>query len=264
MPSLKLSRADIPETQYIEYSTGNETLGWLRTELTQKIEQGSSKRVREIQFLLDGEFLKDWSKTAPDWRIVTKGLNLEGTCTNDSCPAHNHRVIMKWEQRNFDFQYDSVKCRCPICFESVMPITCGFSNTWWSFRGIKSGTDTSGAGERVSCDWRRAGDAYHVFDEGKGGVASWSRLKILTRFCEHDWICTICFERKDAVWMGLRWRVTEPDTLACGHSFHLECIDEWKNAQREKVLALTCPICRVEIVEEGRRIEEVVEGRSEI
>ena len=32
--------------------------------------------------------IKEWYKTAPDWRISSPGLCLEGSCTNNQCEAH--------------------------------------------------------------------------------------------------------------------------------------------------------------------------------
>ena len=37
--------------------------------------------------------VRKWNKSAPDWRIACRGLNLEGSCRNRACVAFNHMVI---------------------------------------------------------------------------------------------------------------------------------------------------------------------------
>jgi len=39
---------------------------------------------------------RKWSNSAPDWRYATNGVNIEGKCPNDKCPAFGKLVICKW------------------------------------------------------------------------------------------------------------------------------------------------------------------------
>jgi hypothetical protein len=36
----------------------------------------------------------EWSKSAPDWRVVRTGLCLEGRCQNNKCKAYKNMVII--------------------------------------------------------------------------------------------------------------------------------------------------------------------------
>jgi hypothetical protein len=44
---------------------------------------------------------KEFSDSAPDWRTVVPGLNLEGTCSNRRCEAHLSRVILMVRPSSF-------------------------------------------------------------------------------------------------------------------------------------------------------------------
>ena len=61
---------------------------------------------------------------APDWRKVSRGLNIEGRCQNYSCKAHNEDV---WIAKGF-FQDSGGRCtlnaqvnnlKCPICSQKI-------------------------------------------------------------------------------------------------------------------------------------------------
>lgn len=45
---------------------------------------------------------KKFSYSGPDWRIVTKGLNLHGICHNESCKAFEKEVICRQGLGVFD------------------------------------------------------------------------------------------------------------------------------------------------------------------
>mgnify|MGYP001262449545 CR=1 FL=1 len=49
--------------------------------------------------------------------------------------------------------------------------------------------------------------------------------------------------------------ITEsPKTLKCGHIYHTKCIKEWKNK------SMTCPMCRVRIIEPRRSVRSRLFG----
>jgi hypothetical protein len=72
----------------------------------------------------------EWSKTAPDWQIATRGLNMEGTCVNGACKAKGERVIMQVgmvaEKSIASLKYES---KCPMCKVELGTVTtCALAN----------------------------------------------------------------------------------------------------------------------------------------
>ena len=174
---------------------------------------------------------KDWSKSAPPWRVARPGLCLEGVCQNERCSANGKHVIMNHGYCEFDLIEDRHKCKCPICRQQVIPTTCGFNNCRWKWVGRRIDQQTQRP-VTIRADWKVADDAYHYFDETKSGTANWLRLKITTQQASDDKYvrCAICLYDAEVA--------TETDTLPCGHTFHGKCIGEWKKRSS------TCPLCR--------------------
>lgn len=76
-----------------------------------------------------------WSTTAPVWRIVGKGLNLEGKCTNKNCAAHGHRVVCKKGFTAVNLLTE--RASCPVCQQIVQVKTCSFTSCSWMYEGRK-------------------------------------------------------------------------------------------------------------------------------
>ena len=51
--------------------------------------------------------------------------------------AYKKRVLMNMGNGIFDYKFDTARCECHSCFRYVVPETCGFSNTKYSFSGVK-------------------------------------------------------------------------------------------------------------------------------
>jgi hypothetical protein len=67
------------------------------------------------------------------------------------------------------------ECFCPLCGEYVTPITCGFTSTYWKYKGMKK--VKGGRPERVFSGWRYAdGDGYTTFNDEK--IVLWEGLTI--------------------------------------------------------------------------------------
>lgn len=81
-----------------------------------------------------------WSKTAPVWRIVGKGLNLEGRCTNKACVAGRQRlrVVCKMGYRAVNLVTE--RAQCPVCSRTVQVTTCSFTDCLWMYEGRKAET----------------------------------------------------------------------------------------------------------------------------
>mmetsp|Transcript_4561 Transcript_4561/g.409 ORF Transcript_4561/g.409 Transcript_4561/m.409 type:complete len:92 (+) Transcript_4561:301-576(+) len=63
-----------------------------------------------------------FSKTAPDYRIISKGLNLEGTCSNKDCEVYNKSAWCKHGFGDFNFNMITKISKCPICKENLKDI----------------------------------------------------------------------------------------------------------------------------------------------
>ncbi|KAI9993018.1 hypothetical protein PInf_015073 [Phytophthora infestans] len=58
--------------------------------------------------------VREFSPDAPEWRIVRRGLNIEGRCKNVECAAYQHMVIHPKQYEAFNLMRDD-DIRCPIC-----------------------------------------------------------------------------------------------------------------------------------------------------
>src|ERR1044072_2811698 len=76
------------------------------------------------------------SETKLEVKLTLCAIN-KGDCKNNSCKAYEHRVIVPWGYRDFDFFQDEHKSRCPLCNKYVTTVTCGFSDTFWKCEGSK-------------------------------------------------------------------------------------------------------------------------------
>lgn len=209
----------------------------------------------EVQMFADlsrGDLMKEqkWSKSAPRWRMASKGLCLEGKCKNKECGAYNHSVICNLRMTRFNLQQD-VEQKCPICYHTVTVKTCAFNNCQWRFSGVKS----SGEVISVTPEWNTVGDAYHRFDDQKDGDAScgWRSLIIETRNSQkktknyspedlsleqaYSKECIICNESMTE--MKTKNMETKNIILSCRHAYHTKCLTRWTQ------ISNTCPCCRM-------------------
>jgi hypothetical protein len=117
----------------------------------------------------------EWSAEAPRWRRARPGMCVEGLCTNPACVANNQMVVIPLGYRTFNLITDRVGVtKCPLCKQFVRINTCAFSNCWWKYHGVQE--PENGPPQSYSCDWKRADDAYHRFNEANGDIVSWSEL----------------------------------------------------------------------------------------
>ena len=76
----------------------------------------SKNKSREIQF----------SKTAPSYREVAKGINIFGICNFKKCKAYKKEVIVKVEKKKLDLIKEREELYCPECEAIIIPKTVGF------------------------------------------------------------------------------------------------------------------------------------------
>lgn len=190
----------------------------------------------------------EFSSKAPEWRLVSKGINIEGRCKNRECCAYRHMIIDRKEFVPFNLIRDD-NIECPMCSCEVKPVTCGFYDCAWRFEGVTASVNLS-----ICSQWNDArGFVYHRFDpDAPNGTAEWASLLILakprheviaaqlcltvpTTFKSSD-TCTIC-------WSPLS-SPTKCLTPHCGHTFHRECSNEWTKWCKNSKTQPSCPICR--------------------
>mgnify|MGYP000910451117 CR=1 FL=1 len=161
-----------------------------------------------------------FSKTAPEWRLASSGLCLEGICNNNSCVAFGCWVIMNKGFGLFNAIDNRLTNRCPKCNKIVPFATCGFNNCNYEFIGTRFEE-----GERVNENSsNEVGNEYLRYDptektveidgKQKKTVVEWATLKIITRkLGDIGNNCQIC----------LKPVLSDPWRLPCNHHLHSQC-----------------------------------------
>jgi len=168
----------------------------------------------------------EWSSSAPDWRMCSPGLCIEGICRNRSCEAYGQSVIINKYFGAFDLIVDAADCFCPMCNEGVEPKTCGFNNCWWKWSGESMKKNLRYSDKLVTgkSNWAHVGDNYTYFDDTKSGTANWIRLKIQTRRtisqnkAPTQLFCTLCLK---AVYPH-----EEQKKCKNSHACHIDCFNQ--------------------------------------
>ena len=79
---------------------------------------------------------REFSDNAPNWRIVCKGLNLEGKCKNVDCVAKDKMVWIQKGFGEFNMNKECYNSPCPMCKRDVEEVeTCGFYDCTYSYEG---------------------------------------------------------------------------------------------------------------------------------
>lgn len=104
------------------------------------IEEENQEKARgfNINANLDEKIFRTFSKSAPDWRIVDNGLNIEGKCQTDKCLANKKFVWIQKGYGDFDIGdqiYEGLQC--PSCKKNVQdePLNFGFLNCHYEILG---------------------------------------------------------------------------------------------------------------------------------
>lgn len=178
----------------------------------------------------DGVEIREFSDSAPDWRIVTSGLNVEGICKNSSCKAYNRRVLFRIGYGVFDLLREGKKCKCPMCKKIFLPITCGFHNCYYNWVGHKIDQETDDLKKYNGTIYKKVYNNFEYYNPEKSGDTEWSDLKIITVKSLNE-KCTVCYKL-----------VKETDTDAkinsCHHQYHISCFEKVK-----EILKRDCPAC---------------------
>ena len=119
-----------------------------------------------------------FSKSAPAWRKVDKGLNLFGLCKNSECKAFNKEVvhIVGIENQKYNLQENILKIKCPICKGHMVPTTCGFWECEYQFEGEKI---EDGKVKKIDTKCKETeGDKFEYFSPFDNSSALWINLNI--------------------------------------------------------------------------------------
>jgi hypothetical protein len=132
-----------------------------------------------------------YSENAPDWRMCSRGLCLEGPCSNARCEAFKKMVIIAMGSKiSYQMGVSNRETSCPMCGKHVTATTCAFNNCDYRFFGIKK--LPSGEHERVKSGWKEADNNYYRFDPVRNGVADWISLAIECRDSDSGSITKPC------------------------------------------------------------------------
>ena len=109
-----------------------------------------------------------FSKTAPDYRIVSKGINVYGICKGKKCKAYNKEVICPLKNKKiFNLLDEKENLECPICGSLIIPKTLGFFSCEYRIKGKKCENDTITPFELR--DKASNEDSIRYFDPDKNG-----------------------------------------------------------------------------------------------
>lgn len=128
---------------------------------------------------LDEGASRGFSNTAPDYRTIRPGLNLEGKCKNSECPVFEKLCWSNLgfnEDSGFDIGRAIMHAKCPLCDErldSSSIKSCGFYKCSYTFTGgdLTTGKEVSGSDQTWSnSEW--------IYYDGDDSSRTWSYLTI--------------------------------------------------------------------------------------
>ena len=159
-----------------------------------------------------------FSKTAPEWRTVSVGLNIHGICLNTDCKAYKKEVICPIGIGIFDLILDNDEIKCPVCKEKFRSISCGFRECFYTFEGTKL-TNNNSLKKFQQEKIKEIKNNYRYFDPKLSGVIEWKTLKIITFKDKYDCyskdlisICFVCLESSGSL-----------KNNHYGHKYHDSC-----------------------------------------
>lgn len=124
----------------------------------------------------------DWALTAPKWRLMGRGLTVEGICQNVNCEAHGKRVLVTIGLGSYllvEFGKYTADHKCPVCGHTIDPKTVGFTGVHYKLKGRKT------VGTKVETRWETQDKNGFVFlDEELQGTAEFDKIRIETLDCQ--------------------------------------------------------------------------------
>ena len=160
---------------------------------------------------------EDYDTLSPVWRRATPGMWLEGKCSNKICVAHSKLVVMNQGFADLDFTNEKLGCKCPMCYERVVPTGCGFNRCEWTTVGLKRSSFSSERPQVVRQDWQRLEESYRFFIPNKD---IWQVYKVACKELSSPNFCVVCMTSPQNKSM---------QTAPCGHTVHLTCAKDRKD-----------------------------------
>lgn len=181
------------------------------------------------------EYKKD--ENAPDWRIVSNGLCLEGKCKNKNCEAFNNFVIINMGVPcifKLGLPTEKQPTQCPMCKKHVKAVNCGFYKCEFRYIAIM---ETDEGKVKKESEWKDIKDEYYTFDEQESLNYSSFVIEVKNgnQSITDEFECSICLSGENNRFQHHNRNIK---TLSCRHKFHEVCLDPW--LARTK----SCPYCR--------------------
>ena len=160
-----------------KYIKKNEILGTIDLTFSNSIKGGgipidftdiSKGKTKELKF----------SKTAPEWRKVEKGLNIFGICNNPKCKACKKEVVFipNLNNQSFNLNDNITQILCPICKTIIKLKTCGFWKCEYQFKGQKI---EEGILKDFNSEPKETKDnEFEYYDPSENGNVTWTNLII--------------------------------------------------------------------------------------
>ena len=147
--------------------------------LTLRLRGGANSDPLIFNDLREAVYL-DMNPDAPDRCTVTKGLNMEGTCSNSKCEDYNKEVSIMKGFGTFQIAREQCKSKCPTCKVLIHPDNVrnlGFYKCTFSYEGVLNGE--KGDIEMIEEQGKRVeGEQYLTFKEGDEHTGSWRYLEV--------------------------------------------------------------------------------------
>ena len=122
---------------------------------------------------LTTKIYQTFTDSAPDWRVVTAGLNLEAECKTSGCRAKGERVWVQLGKGTYNVAMEIFKTHCPMCHGKTQTATnVRFTNCSYRIDGMKKNPD-----KEVKDDGTVYAGQLLTY---KGGVSDWYYLNITT------------------------------------------------------------------------------------
>lgn len=115
-------------------------------------------------------------KTAPAYRRVTSGLNMQGECTNTKCVAIGKTVFIQKGMGTFNAGQLKHKSNCPACHEKIPPEklnNLGFWNCKYEIEGQRADKEDSFSEKEIAVK-----EHYTTFVPGDD--CAWEYMQIIT------------------------------------------------------------------------------------
>ena len=125
---------------------------------------------------LSKNFTKNLSfdPSAPSYKEVSYGLNIQSKCKNKSCRAFEDFIYIKIGYvSNWDLFHNLNIVQCPECNKKVKPLNFGFYNCTYKIEYDKDENDEIISGEVKGESGEKE---FKVFDEYSSGKATFTRL----------------------------------------------------------------------------------------